>query len=301
MNRQLRITAPPILIALLILPVLIGLPGISSMARAEGVETVRGNACYHFGDDETPAKARRGAMALAQEQAIRNHGVFVRSSSLIKNFQMEEDIVQTASAGMLRDITVEGEKRKPQEICITLSAKISPVSVEDLIKQRVGAKEIATTAQSVLFGLKVWTNKSDGRFYEGEKLIIYVQSERDAYLKLDYFQADGTVVHLVPNMYRGQAFIQANKTYSFGDADAGSPEQFVIGEPYGAEIVKGITGVVPFDQSADEDKPVGDSRNYLNRLRGIKVVAAASSVELTTESRSVKEYKRDSSRRRSLP
>jgi hypothetical protein len=45
-------------------------------------------------------------------------------------------------------------------------------------------------------------------------LVIYVQSDRDAYLKLDYFQADGTVVHLVPNVYRGQAFIKGGKKYA---------------------------------------------------------------------------------------
>lgn len=235
-------------------------------------------------------------MVKAQEEAVRSFGVFVKSSSRIKNFQMEEDIIQTTSAAMLQDIVVEEEERKPQEICITLRARISPVSLEEMIKQRLGAKEIAQEAQATLnppqpkFGVKVWTNKPNGRYSEGEKLIVYIQVERDAYLKLDYFQADGTVVHLVPNMFRGQAFIQAGKTYSFGDE--ASPEQFLIQEPYGAEVIKAITGVQPFDVTADDEKPVGDSKAYLNRLRGIKVVAATSSVDLHSESRAVSEYKK---------
>lgn len=305
MNARLPIAILSGLVVLLIHPFLFGM---SSWALAEGVtrlETVRGSACYRFGDDETPAKARRAATTLAQEQTIRSHGVFVRSSSLLKNYQMEEDIIQTVSSAMLHDIKIEKEERKPQEICITLSAKISPVSVEDMIRQRAAAKEIAQTAQTVLvpaqpsFGLKVWTNKSDGRFYEGEKLIVYVQSDRDAYLKLDYFQADGTVVHLVPNMYRGQAFITGGKKYSFGDE--ASPEQLVISEPYGAEAIKAITGVRPFETAADEGQSRGDSREYLQRLRGIKVVAASSSAELSTESRAVADYKRDSPKVRPLP
>lgn len=235
-------------------------------------------------------------MVKAQEEAVRSFGVFVKSSSRIKNFQMEEDIIQTTSAAMLQEIIVEKEERKPQEICITLRAKISPVSLEEMIKQRLGAKEIAQEAQATLnppqpkFGVKVWTNKPNGRYSEGEKLIVYIQVERDAYLKLDYFQADGTVVHLVPNMFRGQAFIQAGKTYSFGDE--ASPEQFLIQEPYGAEVIKAITGVQPFDVTADDEKAVGDSKAYLNRLRGIKVVAATSSVDLHSESRAVSEYKK---------
>mgnify|MGYP001612981835 FL=1 len=126
-----------------------------------------------------------------------------------------------------------------------------------------------------------------------------MQSDRDAYLKLDYFQADGTVVHLVPNVYRGQAFIKGGKKYAFGDET--SPEQFVISEPYGAETIKAITGVRPFETAADEDKPRGDSREYLQRLRGIKVVAASSSAELSTESRAVADYKKSSPKARPLP
>ena len=261
------------------------------------LETVRGTGCYKFGDEETPAKAKRSATAIAQEQAIRSHHVFVESATRVKNFQLEEDVIQTASAAMLQDIKIVNEERKPQEICITLTAKISPVSIEDMIRQRVNAKEIAQTAQSALvpeqpsFGLKVWTNKPDGRLLEDERLIIYVRSDRDAYLKLDYFQADGTVVHLVPNVFRGQAYIKGEKTYSFGDDT--SPEQFVIKAPYGTETIKAMAGIRPFEVS-EQNEAVSDSRTYLKSgLRGIKVVAATHSVELTTQSKAVADYKKN--------
>jgi hypothetical protein len=266
----------------------------------KALETVQGSGCYKFGDEETPAKARRAAMAIAQEQAVRSHHVFVESSVRVKNFQLEEDLIQTASAAMLQEIQIEKEERKAQEICITLTAKISPVSMEDMIRQRIAAKEIAQNAQSALvpdqpaFGLKVWTNKAEGRFFEDEKLVIYVQSDRDAYLKLDYFQADGTVVHLVPNVYRGQAFIKGGKKYAFGEET--SPEQFVIKGPYGAEVIKGIVSVRPFELSLDAGEAVSESRSYLNglqsKMRGVKVVAAASSIEIKTESQAVADYKK---------
>jgi hypothetical protein len=178
---------------------MMGVPNLS-VTQAAGtdtpktLETVRGSGCYKFGDEETPAKAKRAATAIAQEQAIRSHRVFVESSTRVKNFQLEEDLIQTASAAMLQDIKIENEERTGQEVCITLSAKISPVSVEDMIRQRVNAKEIAQSAQTMLvpeqpsFGLKVWTNKTNGHFLEDEKLVIYVESDRDAYLKLDYFK-----------------------------------------------------------------------------------------------------------------
>ena len=265
------------------------------------LETVRGSGCYKFGDEETPAKARKVAMALAQEEAVRKHHVFVESSQRVKNFQLEEDLIQTASAAMLQEIHIEKEERKAQEICITITAKISPVSIKDMIRQRLNAKEIAQSAKAALvpnqptFGLKVWTNKPEGRFLENDKLIIYVQSDRDAYLKLDYFQADGTVVHLVPNVYRGQAFIKGGNKYAFGDE--ASPEHFVINPPYGTEAIKAIVAVRPFDIGTEGESLTSDSREYLQSgLRGIKVVAAASSVEISTESHAVADYKKDNAK-----
>ena len=274
---------------------------IAGQDAPKPLETVRGNGCYKFGDEETPAKARKGAMALAQEDAVRKHHVFVESSQRVKNFQLEEDLIQTASAAMLQEIQIEKEERKAQEICITLTAKISPVSLDDMIQQRLNAKEIARDAQAVLvsdkptFGLKVWTNKSDNRFLEGEKVVIYVQSDRDAYLKLDYFQANGKVVHLVPNRYRGQAFIKGGKKYAFGDET--SPEYFIVGPPYGTEAIKAIVAVLPFDTGPEGESTESDSREYIQKgLRGIKVVAATSSVEISTESRAVDAYKKDNAK-----
>jgi hypothetical protein len=270
------------------------------------LESVRGSGCYKFGDEETPAKARKSAMAIAQEQAVRSHHVFVESSVRVKNFQLEEDLIQTASAAMLQEIQIEKEERKAQEICITLTAKISPVSIEDMIRQRVNAKEVAEIAKTALvpkqptFGLKVSTNKPEGRFLEGEKVVVYVQSDRDAYLKLDYFQANGTVIHLVPNVYRGQAFIEGGKKYAFGDDS--SPEHFVVDAPYGTETIKAIVGIQPFETTVETKEAVSDSRTYLDEiqqsLRGIKVVAAAASVELKTESQAVSEYKKGTPQKR---
>ena len=53
-------------------------------ARAgKELDAVKGASCYHYGDNETPAQARRAAIILAQEEAVRMHKVFVQSSSML--------------------------------------------------------------------------------------------------------------------------------------------------------------------------------------------------------------------------
>jgi hypothetical protein len=244
-------------------------------------------------------------MAIAQEQAVRNHRVFVESTSTVKNLQLEDDVIQTASAGMLEQIRVENEEKKGQEICITVTAKLSPVSFEDLIKQRTNAKQIAQEAQAPLlpqtqgFGLRMWVDKTDGHYVEGDRVVVYVQSERDAYLKLDYFMADGCVLHLVPNTYRGQAFIRGGQTYSFGgDAD---PEHILITPPFGAETIKAMLSAIPIEDGArDAGRGCDESRGYLQRLesgikkgsRGAMLTGVDRSVALVTTSRTVDTYTR---------
>lgn len=134
-------------------------------------------------------------------------------------------------------------------------------------------------------GLKVWTNKPDGRFYTGEQLIVYVQSDRDAYLKLDYCQANGSGGQLVPNKHRGQLYLHAGKTHTIGDTfgDNKDPEHIVIGVPYGEETITAITGVEPFAVDADEDKSLSDC----SKPRGYIMTPAKAEVELHTEERAV--------------
>lgn len=273
-----------------------------SKVSEESTDTVTGAACYTYGDNETPAQAKRAATSLAQEQAVRGHRVFVKSESKVKNFRLEEDIIHTASSAMLNNIQIKKEEKKGQEICVTISATISPVSMDEMIRQRVNAKEISEIAQSPLvaqseFGVRVWTNNangSTGSFAEGDRLIVYVETDRDAYLKLDYFQADGTVVHMVPNKLRGQVLIKAHQVYSFGsDKD---PEQFTIQPPFGAETIKAIFSTSPFDRELNEAADVGDSRGYLKTLtkkRGLLVKAAEHAVSVNTVSKAVEEYKND--------
>jgi len=97
---------------------------------------------------------------------------------------------------------------------------------------------------------------------------------------------------LVPNLFRGQAFVKAGQTYTFGD-DA-SPEHFVIQGPYRDETVKAILSARPIEIPMESGQPVDNSRDYLKNLksgtRGIGVVGVEKSASLVTYSKTVSEY-----------
>lgn len=280
-----------------------------AQAATGPLEPVRGLGCYTFGDGDTPAKAKDMAMAQARQAAVESHRVFVKSATEVKNFQLENDLLQSASAGMLQDVQVESKEEKGREICITIAAKISPVKLEDLIQDRVKSKDVAQAAQAAVlaggsaFGMKVWTNKPDGRFFEGDPLVVYVQSDRDGYLKVDYFQADRQVVHLVPNAHRGEVFVRAGQIYAFGGE--GAPEQFIITPPFGSEAIKAFVSTQRIDDPITAGRMAEDSKQYLNELnrglRGIRVEGgqtgspgqwAEAAIGLGTQEKAVAEYNR---------
>ncbi len=281
-------------------------------------EIVHGNACYAFGDEETPKMAKKKAEAFARERAVSGYQVWVESSSQVKDNELQEELIQTISAGMLHKVSINHEEWKGREICIEISAEIDPqdISMEVARRQNQQAIEKEVTSESFdpdpAFGIRLWLNKPNGRFVEGDQLVIHVEVDRDAYLKLDYFQANGTVVHLVPNLFRGQAFVQKGKTYVFGGAD--SPERFIISEPFGNEVIKAVASVLPFLEELTPKGNVSQSQAYLEtlkrglsvqpgfrgRTRGVKITSgvavpsgvSGASASLSTSSQAVADFKK---------
>ena len=270
---------------------------------AESSEEVKGRYCYTYGDEETPAQGKKKALALARERAVENHQVFISSKTSIENFQLKEDLIQSVSAGMLQNVTIQEETEEGRIVCVGIVAKIEPSLMQKEIERRMEQRELKKELDVLLDtpgnggieeespGLKIWVNNPDRSYREGDNLIVYVQSEQDMYLKLDYFQADGKVVHLVPNFFRGgQGFIEQGKTYEFGGPN--SPEQFIISGPFGDETIKALTSTRPFTEELQSKEKVSESKAYLKtlkhgldrRTRGVTVMSGATAA-LHTRSR----------------
>jgi hypothetical protein len=277
---------------------------------AEPEQEVKGRYCYTYGDEETPAQGKKKALAFARERAVESHQVFISNKTRIENFQLKEDLLQSISAGMLKNVTIQEETEEGRTVCVKVVAQIAPNLMEEEIARRLEQRQLKDEVIHMLDnfevekggeeprGLTIWLNKSDGLYQEGDTLIVYVRSEQDRYLKLDYFQADGEVVHLVPNLYRGQAFVKKDTIYEFGGPQ--SPEQFLISPPFGDETIKAITSVHPFPKEFQSPKKFSESKTYLNnfkrglagRKRGVIILSGATA-PLYTRSREEIEHRKN--------
>ena len=261
---------------------------------------VEGEYCYRYGDDESVTVAKTKSLAFAREVAVSNYKVWVEVNTEVKDFELEKDWIETIAVGMLR-----GEKRqvnrKIQEICTSLKAWINPQEVDDFIAQRRKQREVKQRVSSEdaesAFDLKIWLDKPNGRYVEGENVIIKVKSERDAYLKLDYFQADCKVVHLIPNLWHQSAFIKKGQTYAFGTEE--SAERFRIQGPFGVEVIKAQASTNPFPASQVPRQTISNCEPYVrkieeSRTRGISLENNLSSAEVSlfTASKEVSEHQK---------
>jgi hypothetical protein len=235
---------------------------------------VQGSGCHRLGEGESLLGAQKKALALAREDALKRIRTFAENAERLSGQGLEHEVIAAAGRVGLSNERITKQTVKAGQVCVWLTATPNSREVAKLIEQRLSATELAKKVQdstaapvSSNFGLKVWTNKKGEPFVEGERLIIYVESEKDAYLKLDYYTAEGKVVHLVPNVFTTEARIQGGQKYSFGDE--GAAAEFKISPPFGAETIRAWASTVPFDATLTEADQVGDATAYLAKVQDV--------------------------------
>jgi hypothetical protein len=113
------------------------------------------------------------------------------------------------------------------------------------------------------FALHVQPDKGmDAVYTAGEQLLVDIVAASDAYLQVDYYQADGQVVHLLPNALDGN-YVKAGETFALGQAQ--SSFQFKISPPFGVEMLTVIASQQPLAALVDVPS-VEPASQYLARL-----------------------------------
>ena len=113
------------------------------------------------------------------------------------------------------------------------------------------------------FPLRVWVNKGSEEMYaEGEHLLVHVWSEQSAHLQMDYYQADGQVVHLLPHPLDHNR-VEAGEIFSWGQP--GNTFQFTVVPPFGVEMLTVVASRSPLDTSQGGPH-VEPAARYLERL-----------------------------------
>jgi hypothetical protein len=111
--------------------------------------------------------------------------------------------------------------------------------------------------------LKVWSDKAPGDAYvEDENLRLHVVSETPAFLRIDYYQADGKIVHLLPHPLINNQ-VKAGERFTLGGK--GNAFQFKVAPPFGTEMLTVVASQSPIDGKSEA--ATGElNGSYVDRL-----------------------------------
>ena len=102
------------------------------------------------------------------------------------------------------------------------------------------------------------------RFVRDDRLVLDLQApDYPAYVQVDYFASDGSVIHLLPNAYLPAARLEPESVITLGGADGGLDIR--IGPPYGQEIAVALASSVPLhDGKRPIQEPAGPYLDWLS-------------------------------------
>ncbi|MBC8198615.1 MAG: DUF4384 domain-containing protein [Desulfobacteraceae bacterium] len=152
---------------------------------------------------EVKERAKRDAQSKVVEKAV---GVFIKSHTLVSNFQIADDLVYAAVRGKIEKLEIisEGWDDKDRNLYrVKLKALVDPVYPEK--------------GQGI--SLKLALSKSVLK--EGEETKVLYQSNRDCYVYIFSIATDGSVTLLLPNATNKDNHLVLDKAYEF--PPAGSP------------------------------------------------------------------------------
>jgi len=102
----------------------------------------------------------------------------------------------------------------------------------------------------------------EGRLREGDLVVVRVaNADHEGYLRVDYYTADGAVMHLHAN--RGPQPLRAGEAIELG---RDIPSSWLVSPPFGTVLITALSSTTPLSGAADTP-PFELASAYLQRLR----------------------------------
>lgn len=109
---------------------------VVTSAFAKQVE-ISGKYCYQYGDSESLMIAKEISYAMALRKAIETYKTFVTSTSIIEDFQMKKDIIETIASGYVDNVKVINQDVQGRTVCTSLVGYVNPDAVKSIITRKV--------------------------------------------------------------------------------------------------------------------------------------------------------------------
>ncbi len=124
--KRLQVTAIMITVTLLLINAAVAMS-----------KTIIGRYTYTYGDQESLVQAKFTARNFAIENAVESYQQFVNAVTVINKGKLLKDIIQTISAGMVKNIKILKLNIRGHTIFYKISCEIDPKEMRQLIQKRI--------------------------------------------------------------------------------------------------------------------------------------------------------------------
>lgn len=205
MNMSLKRSIPVVIAVLFAAP---------AFAAQDDPVRVEAEGTILLGDDSTMGQAKAAALNNARRAALeRATGVEVRGSSMVYNYQLINDLVVTATKGIIVKENVLKSSCTAKDDQVSCSAKVE-AWVKPLHRERRGNF-------SVKKALVHRADKTDAPanpvFQNNDEIVIRAAANQDAWFSLFSVDQAGAVSKLYPNEYLREELLPAGKEIVFPD------------------------------------------------------------------------------------
>lgn len=109
---------------------------VTSLAYADKAE-IHGEYCYHYGDSESLYAAKEISYAMALRNAIETHQTFVSSTSVVEDFQLKKDLLETIASGYVENIQIIKREVLGRTVCTTVMGYVNPTAVRKILARKI--------------------------------------------------------------------------------------------------------------------------------------------------------------------
>jgi hypothetical protein len=219
--------------------------GYAAPALATQEVWVEAEGVVAMGQETTLEQAQRGSLDAARRTAIEQAvGTFVRSSSVVRNFQLADDLIHAVVRGVIVEEKIlkrgvsDGQEGHGAVYQTRIKAKVRGIPAE-----RRGNFAVTARMNRALFN-------------EGDEVELRITPTQDAYLYIFNVGPDEHITVLAPNSHEPETPLRAGREYVF-------PSETLL-----SKKVRLKTWLLPGSTKSSEKLKVVVTRQPVSLLKG---------------------------------
>ncbi|RLL50872.1 DUF4384 domain-containing protein [Mariprofundus sp. EBB-1] len=201
--------------------------GQSTIVEAEGIACTSPNT--------TRIQADGLALTNAKRDASEKAGTHLESSTLVKDAEVQADLIKSFSNAQVKLITrlsEEWEQSGKMDYCLQLRIRAEVVP-DPVIMKKVEAKIVNDPTAPL--NVKIWVDKKNKVYKQGEVVHIYLQGNKPFFGRLVYGDAAKNNIQLLPNPYRKDNYFKGGVMYEIPEGH--DRFEMEVTPPFGNETI----------------------------------------------------------------